>query len=465
MCPIRLDRPAALPLALLLASCGGPTAPPREPADIVAQLDLQLDAEEQAIARLGDARLLRRIRRCVARHGLPPRPPGAPDPSATLARLDLAERRVAIDAYAADAATVAACGDTGRALIDAAARRARAERRMADALHLADTVVIARAGARRAEDRGDGLRSSLPLVVEECLRGALGRGAPFVVRIASGPLPDGTTSSVSGEPHVHAGRRYLVVASRAAYRVAAVAHGAMPAAADRAPPALLARGGVFALDRPELHTPWGVTRLAAVRAQLRIPLRPAPRPPPSVPASARVQTADESRRRDAREFARSRGITEAQALTRMRVSEGLAPVIADLRTRLRPSLAGIAIEDAPEVHLQVRLTGAGAPWTEVRSIAGERVPIRYLPGSPVTVDAMLDAMQRHGPRLQRALPGLQGMGVDERAGRLQLDVHAPPSEHAALRRRAQALEAAVGVPLHVAFLVAPMVIGEAPAPR
>lgn len=411
-------------------------------------LDRQRDAlarDEAALRTLGRGGDYARVRACV---GMTPfdRPrPQFPGPGEQTGLADSLERRLAVAITASGTRFPTRCDEAAHAIIQAAHRTMFGRGTEADAVRFADTIVVARAlGDRRAEALGDGMRSSLHFEVEARLKGHIAPGGHLVIRLESGPVGDGTYIEISGQPRAKAGERYLVLASRGRYQMHAVGHG-LPVDRVRALPPKAFSGGRLFPAGGTAPARWGSTSVASVRRALESLHRP------PVSASRPVGDHAAALAADAREQARTSGMPEAQALRRARISDGLGPLVEELRTRLRPRLAGIALVDHPELHLQVRLTGTGAPRSEVHRIAGESLRVRYVPNAPATVERMRQVMDRHGERISRELPG-PGMGIDEREGQIAVQVAAAADGRPPLMSRAQSLSREFDVPIRLEFV-------------
>lgn len=438
-----------LVLATLCAGCRGDA--PRRPVAAGATGDF-LDREREALARdeaalhkLGRGGDYARVRACVGNAPFDRPRPQSPGPGEQPGLADALERRLAVAITASGTLFPSRCDAAAHAIVEAAHRRMFGRGTEADAVRFADTIVVARAlDDRRAEALGDGMRSSLHFTVEERLKGHIGPGGRLVIRLESGPVGDGTYIEISGQPRAEPGQRYLVLASRGRYQVHAVGHGLPVDRARTLPPNAFGEERPFPADGTA-PARWGSTSVASVRRALEALHRP------PVMASPPVDNHGAALAADAREQARATGTPEAQALSRARISDGLGPLVEELRTRLLPRLAGIALIDYPQLHLQVRLTGPGTLQTETRVIAGESLPVRYLPNAPATLERMLQVIDRHGARISRELPG-PGMGIDEREGQIAVQVTAAAEDRPRLMSHARSLGREFGVPIRVEFV-------------
>lgn len=180
------------------------------------------------------------------------------------------------------------------------------------------------------------------------------------------------------------------------------------------------------------------------------------------PADPPVQTEAEALDADATELAKSLEVTPAEAARRLRAQAALGDHLARLREAHRDRLAGIYYQSHPDFRVVVRLKGnepvRGHPLN--RSPV-DGVPIEFRTGAEMSLVELEGARDRHVDAL-RAIPGLQGHGIDERTGTIALGVYAPGREGevggmvADLQQRLQ-------VPLTVEFLPAGLALQDAPA--
>lgn len=162
----------------------------------------------------------------------------------------------------------------------------------------------------------------------------------------------------------------------------------------------------------------------------------------------RTQTAEEAIAADARMYARDQGVSQEEAVRRLRIQQQLGGTIGSLRTEYRSRLAGIAIEHKPVYRVRVRLTGNTPVANRVLKIAGSELPIVFETGAAATVEELVAAMTAHQAALLKIYPNLAGMGTDERTGEIVLVVNAAdaPGEAQAKLPQARAL---LGMPVRL----------------
>ncbi len=167
-------------------------------------------------------------------------------------------------------------------------------------------------------------------------------------------------------------------------------------------------------------------------------------------AAATVQTAGEAIAADARFYARSQGVSQEEAVRRLRIQSEMGGLIGRLRTTYKSRLAGIIVDHQPVYRVRVRLTGTSPVAAQQHKLGGSTLSVVFETGAKATVDALVHAMNANTESLKRLYPTLAGMGADERTSEIVLDVYAPSSEAAAAAHaklgEAQAL---LGVPVRI----------------
>jgi hypothetical protein len=172
--------------------------------------------------------------------------------------------------------------------------------------------------------------------------------------------------------------------------------------------------------------------------------------PAEQPDTTPVQTEEEAIAADAQSYARSAGLSQEEAVRRLRIQSEMGWVIGQLRRTYKHRLAGIAIEHQPIYRVRVRLTGTEPVATQEYALGGSLLPVVFETGATATVDELTTAMTTHMDALKRLYPTLAGMGTDESTGEIVLDVYAPDADTAAAARakfpEAQAL---LGQPVRI----------------
>jgi hypothetical protein len=167
---------------------------------------------------------------------------------------------------------------------------------------------------------------------------------------------------------------------------------------------------------------------------------------------------------DAAEVARGSGISEAEAVRRLRLQEVSAPYVSKLRREFSDRLAGLYRESEGDYRLVVRLKGAAPEPDRWIGTGRDRMRIQFLAGAPATLAETLEKVAANIPAIGAQLPGLMGTGVDERTGEVLLNVYAVGEEVESVRASEPALERLLGRPVRIEFSSARMRDGVATAP-
>ena len=191
--------------------------------------------------------------------------------------------------------------------------------------------------------------------------------------------------------------------------------------------------------------------LALVAFLIVAPVSAQPLPPPtaSPPAIDPVETSAEALEADAAEVARLLDLPLPEALRRLEAQQASVPLLARLAEGYRDRLAGIVIQQRPDLRFLLVVTGAPAPDTLIAS-APFGVPVLLRTGALATRAQTLDALAQHQADIRAAFSAPPGMGVDPRTGALL--VLARPSEldaNGGAEAMAARLQAMAGVPVEV----------------
>ncbi|HEV2866797.1 MAG TPA: hypothetical protein VGX37_09790 [Allosphingosinicella sp.] len=165
------------------------------------------------------------------------------------------------------------------------------------------------------------------------------------------------------------------------------------------------------------------------------------------PRPAPVQSVDESLAEDAADYARRHGVALAEALRRLRAQQDSVAATDLIRRTYADRLAGMSIEHEPEWRIVVLLTGSEPVRDRFISAGGRAVPVVFRTGAAATRAALVQAIATHRAAIAAMLPGLQGIGADERTGELVLHVrgeHPDPSGEVEA-----AIAALAGVPVRI----------------
>jgi streptogrisin C len=172
--------------------------------------------------------------------------------------------------------------------------------------------------------------------------------------------------------------------------------------------------------------------------------------------AAAPMSAQQALSADARSLAADRGLPQAEAERRLRIQMAAGSTVGRLRREYGARLAGLFYEHDPEYRLVVRLTGDAPVADRLVRLGGSQLPIVFRTGASATLAELLAAMQAHGEEIKAALPGLTGMGPDERTGEIVLHVYARGPQADVARAQAASLSAAIGQPVRIEIVDAPV---------
>lgn len=177
-----------------------------------------------------------------------------------------------------------------------------------------------------------------------------------------------------------------------------------------------------------------------------------------------VQPVSTARYPDAAEVARGSGISEAEALRRLRLQEVSAPHVSKLRREFADRLAGLYRESEGDYRLVVRLKGSAPEPDRWIGTGRDRMRIQFLAGAPATLAEILEKVAANMPAIGAQLPGLMGTGVDERTGEVLLNVYAVGEDVERARATEPGLERLLGHPVRIELSSARIRDGRATAP-
>jgi hypothetical protein len=172
--------------------------------------------------------------------------------------------------------------------------------------------------------------------------------------------------------------------------------------------------------------------------------------PPRKAKTTRVQTAEEAIAADARWYAQSQGVSQEEAVRRLRIQSEMGGLIGQLRRTHKARLAGIVIDHQPVYRVRVRLTGTLPVATQEHALGGSRLQVVFEVGAKATLDALITSIGVHLDGLKRLYPTLAGVGTDESTGEIVLHVYAPDARAAdAAREKLAEVQALLGQPARI----------------
>ncbi|WP_404370160.1 hypothetical protein AB5I39_01380 [Sphingomonas sp. MMS24-J45] len=171
----------------------------------------------------------------------------------------------------------------------------------------------------------------------------------------------------------------------------------------------------------------------------------------SAPPVPTLETPAESRERDAAEYARQFGISQAEASARLIAQEASVPITDAIAETYRDRLAGIAIEHRPIYRIVIYLTGSEPVPDQTLTTDAGTVPIVFRTGAKVTRDRVIWAMTYHQAAIRAALRSPPGIGLDPRSGELVVTIGDLDAATGTEGLKAR-LEAIAGVPVQIRVL-------------
>lgn len=150
---------------------------------------------------------------------------------------------------------------------------------------------------------------------------------------------------------------------------------------------------------------------------------PAAKPQPvDQPDEVPAQTAEEAVAADAQWYARSEGVTHAEAVRRLRMQAQMGDLIARLRNAHRARLAGVVIDHKPTYRLRVRLKGTIPVQAEEHAFGGSQLPVAFETGAKATLEELRASIEKNQSALRRVYPNLAGIGTDEKTSEIVVTV-------------------------------------------
>ncbi len=189
--------------------------------------------------------------------------------------------------------------------------------------------------------------------------------------------------------------------------------------------------------------------------------------PPSPPGlqkeddRPRSQTAEEAIATDAQWYARSEGVSQGEAVRRLRMQRDMGPIIERLRNAHKARLAGIVIDHKPAYRIRVRLTGAEPVQARNEPAGGDQLPVAFETGAPATLDALVASLRTNQAAVAKLFPNLAGLGTDESTSEIVVFVNAPGAEAAAAARaKFPEVQKVLGVPARLEITNAYPTVGD-----
>jgi hypothetical protein len=196
----------------------------------------------------------------------------------------------------------------------------------------------------------------------------------------------------------------------------------------------------------------------ALRAQEAPPAPPGQQKEDQAP---RRQTAEEAIATDAQWYARSEGVSQAEAARRLRMQRDTGPIIERLRNAHKNRLAGIVIDHKPAYRIRVRLTGNLPVQAQNEAAGGDHLPVMFETGAPATLDALVASLRANQAAVAKLYPNLAGIGTDESTSEIVLFVNAPGADAAnAARAKFAEVQKLLGQPARLEITDAYPTVGD-----
>ena len=144
-----------------------------------------------------------------------------------------------------------------------------------------------------------------------------------------------------------------------------------------------------------------------------------------------LQTADQSIAIDAQWYARDQGVSQEEAVRRLRIQRDMGPLIEQLRSLHQLRLAGVVVDHKPGYRLRIRLTGDLPVPSQTLAVGGSQLPVVFETGAKATHQALISALAANLPALATMFPTLDGVGIDQSTSEIVLTVYAADAAAAA----------------------------------
>lgn len=166
-------------------------------------------------------------------------------------------------------------------------------------------------------------------------------------------------------------------------------------------------------------------------------------------ASSRVQTAEEATLADARVAAQLHGVNVDEAARRLRLEEGVADAVGQLRETYRDRFAGLFIQHKPDYHVVLRLKGEAPAEPITLGSGASSVRVDVVTGASATLRELQSSVSANMAGLAKLFPTMIGVGPDERTGEIVVDVQATPLQAAAVQGQLGAASTLLGYPVRL----------------
>src|SRR3954447_22326284 len=166
---------------------------------------------------------------------------------------------------------------------------------------------------------------------------------------------------------------------------------------------------------------------------------------PAAVTAQPVQTQAGALADDAFQYAAQFGVSQDEALRRMKVQQESVATTDAIRAEFTGRLAGISVEHVPQYRIVVLLTGD----EPVSDRSAEGVPIVFRTGARATQTQAVEAMRKHLIDFRTDLPNARGAGYDQRTGEVILLVTPADAKQFGIDPIRTRAEQVGGVPVRV----------------
>lgn len=155
-------------------------------------------------------------------------------------------------------------------------------------------------------------------------------------------------------------------------------------------------------------------------------------------------------------FSEVNGTTLEESKRRLRAAEDINDAMGAIRAKFASRDAGVYIEQIPDLHVVIRLTGNEMPAPQSIPTPNGIIPIVFVTGASITAAQLRRNIEEHRSAIAKAMPGFQSIYGDEKTGDVVLTIYAPQSERSAYEGEAAAFEKLLGAPIRYEFRSVPM---------
>jgi streptogrisin C len=191
---------------------------------------------------------------------------------------------------------------------------------------------------------------------------------------------------------------------------------------------------------------------AATQTAAQQPAQPPGQQPLDKPDPVPAQSADDAVASEAQAYARSAGISQGEAVRRLRIQRDMGPLIERLRNAHQDRLAGVVVDHAPTYRLRVRLTGDAPVAARKEALGGSELPVAFETGAKATLESLRTSLRANQVAVARLYPTLAGIGIDESTSEIVVTVFAKEAaaEEAARGKFAE-VQKVLGAPARIEF--------------